>query len=138
MSVVVSTSRAAFVAATLLVGATSASAMPLGGPLTASYAAPAGEAGLQSARFRGGRGFGGGGGGVGLGIGLGLLGGAILGGALSNDYYDNNQYYGGGDQYYYGGGGGGGDYSYCASRFRSYDPSSGTYLGYDGRRHSCP
>jgi hypothetical protein len=26
----------------------------------------------------------------------------------------------------------------CAQRFRSYDPGSMTYLGYDGRRHSCP
>jgi hypothetical protein len=26
----------------------------------------------------------------------------------------------------------------CAQRFRSYDPASGTYLGRDGRRHSCP
>jgi len=25
----------------------------------------------------------------------------------------------------------------CAQRFRSYDPASGTYLGYDGRRHAC-
>ena len=28
--------------------------------------------------------------------------------------------------------------SYCAQRFRSYDPASGTYLGNDGRRHRCP
>jgi hypothetical protein len=28
--------------------------------------------------------------------------------------------------------------SYCMSRFRSFDPASGTYLGYDGARHSCP
>ncbi|HWM48713.1 MAG TPA: BA14K family protein [Xanthobacteraceae bacterium] len=28
--------------------------------------------------------------------------------------------------------------AYCQSRFRSYDPASGTYLGYDGRRHPCP
>jgi hypothetical protein len=28
--------------------------------------------------------------------------------------------------------------SYCASRFRSYDPASGTYLGNDGYRHPCP
>jgi hypothetical protein len=28
--------------------------------------------------------------------------------------------------------------AYCAQRFRSYDPASGTYLGYDGRRHPCP
>jgi hypothetical protein len=26
----------------------------------------------------------------------------------------------------------------CAARFRSYDPTSGTYLGYDGLRHPCP
>jgi len=35
-------------------------------------------------------------------------------------------------------GGGGDDDAYCSQRFRSYDPSSGTYMGYDGRRHSCP
>ena len=27
--------------------------------------------------------------------------------------------------------------NYCASRYRSYDPSSGTYLGNDGLRHPC-
>lgn len=27
---------------------------------------------------------------------------------------------------------------YCMSRFKSYDPNSGTYLGYDGLRHPCP
>jgi hypothetical protein len=26
----------------------------------------------------------------------------------------------------------------CAARFRSYDPASGTFLGYDGQRHPCP
>jgi hypothetical protein len=30
------------------------------------------------------------------------------------------------------------DESYCVSRFKSYDPASGTYLGYDGQRHPCP
>jgi hypothetical protein len=25
----------------------------------------------------------------------------------------------------------------CAARFHSYDPASGTYLGFDGRRHRC-
>jgi hypothetical protein len=25
----------------------------------------------------------------------------------------------------------------CALRYRSYDPASGTYVGHDGRRHSC-
>ncbi|WP_425374349.1 BA14K family protein [Lichenihabitans psoromatis] len=33
----------------------------------------------------------------------------------------------------------GGDVTaYCERRFKSYDRSSGTYLGYDGNRHSCP
>jgi short subunit dehydrogenase/BA14K-like protein len=26
----------------------------------------------------------------------------------------------------------------CQQRFRSYDSASGTYMGYDGMRHSCP
>jgi hypothetical protein len=25
----------------------------------------------------------------------------------------------------------------CARRYRSFDPESGTYLGYDGYRHAC-
>ena len=28
--------------------------------------------------------------------------------------------------------------AYCTQRFRSYDPGSGSYLGYDGLRHPCP
>jgi hypothetical protein len=28
--------------------------------------------------------------------------------------------------------------SYCMQRFRTYDPNSGTYVGYDGYRHPCP
>ncbi|PXW56420.1 BA14K-like protein [Chelatococcus asaccharovorans] len=27
--------------------------------------------------------------------------------------------------------------AYCSSKYRSFDPASGTYLGYDGRRHIC-
>ncbi|MGZ5876635.1 MAG: BA14K family protein [Bradyrhizobium sp.] len=27
--------------------------------------------------------------------------------------------------------------AYCLSRYRSFDPISGTYRGYDGRRHYC-
>jgi hypothetical protein len=30
-----------------------------------------------------------------------------------------------------------GDASYCAQRYRSFDPQSGTFMGYDGRRHPC-
>jgi hypothetical protein len=31
----------------------------------------------------------------------------------------------------------GNESSNCAARFRSFDPSTGTYLGRDGQRHSC-
>ena len=33
--------------------------------------------------------------------------------------------------------GGGANASFCARRYRSYDPASGTFLSYDGRRHLC-
>lgn len=55
---------------------------------------------------------------VGAGI-VGLAAGAIIGGALSNR-------------------GGTDAVAACEARFRSYDRASGTYLGYDGRRHACP
>lgn len=29
------------------------------------------------------------------------------------------------------------DVAYCARRYRSFDPQSFTFLGYDGRRHYC-
>ena len=78
--------------------------------------------------------------GAGVGIGAAILGGAILGSALDSDYYGYDDYgYDYGPTYYYGGGGYGyGGSSYCASRFRTYDPVSGTYMGYDGLRHPCP
>jgi hypothetical protein len=34
--------------------------------------------------------------------------------------------------------GGGGGVAYCESRFRSYNPTTGMYLGYDGQYHPCP
>ena len=30
-----------------------------------------------------------------------------------------------------------GNATFCAQRYRSYDPASGTFLGCDGRRHRC-
>jgi hypothetical protein len=55
------------------------------------------------------------------------------------DYYDDTYY----DSGYVAGPEvavvqGGGDASYCAQRYRSWDPATGTYLGYDGQRHPCP
>ena len=61
--------------------------------------------------------------------------GALIGGALAAPYY----YAPTPRVYYEDGPGGGGDaVAYCMQRFRSYDPASGTYLGYDGQRHPCP
>jgi hypothetical protein len=83
----------------------------------------------------------------------GVAAGAFVGGALANSYayYDDPYYYGAygpdyyaDNSYYYDDSapavavGVGGDASYCAQRYRSYDPASGTYLGYDGERHPCP
>jgi hypothetical protein len=30
------------------------------------------------------------------------------------------------------------DQAWCESHYRSYNPASGTFLGYDGLRHPCP
>lgn len=117
--------------------------------------------GGRATGFRGGGGFHGGyrNGGIGPAIGLGVagavVGGALLGATQPYGYqsYGYQQPYGyqsyGYQPYGYRSYGyqeglveapvaGGGDDAYCIQRFRSYDPSSGTYLGNDGMRHSCP
>ena len=66
----------------------------------------------------------------------GFAAGAILGSTLARPYY-----YGPGPYYAYEPAPayiGDDAEAYCEARFRSYDPASGTYLGYDGRRHPCP
>jgi hypothetical protein len=80
--------------------------------------------------------------------GVGLAAGAVVGGAIAASQYGGYGY--GGYGYDYGSGygynpgysvgytSGGQDAAYCAQRYRSYDPASGTYLGHDGRRHPCP
>jgi hypothetical protein len=69
-----------------------------------------------------------------------LLGSAPYWGAWGPYAYDDYAYDGGYDGGYDGAyvTASGGDVQYCMQRFRSYDPSSGTYLGYDGARHPCP
>ncbi len=111
--------------------------------------------GPASAQHWHGRGYGGFG--LGAGIAAGIIGGAVVA-ATAPGYYGG--YYPG---YAYGPGYGygpyaygnygygpppvavapgpvvaGGGVAYCESRFRSYDPASGTYLGFDGQRHPCP
>jgi len=85
---------------------------------------------------------------VGPAIGAGILGlatGAIVGGALAQQ--QPQTYYEPGYQTYVEPGYTTGtvvqgttqaDVAYCMNRFKSYDPASGTYLGYDGLRHPCP
>jgi hypothetical protein len=82
----------------------------------------------------------------------GAVAGAIIGGAIASAPYG---YYGGPGYYaapgYYGDQydddapvavapppGGDDAVAYCMQTYRSYDPSSGTYVGYDGYRHPCP
>jgi hypothetical protein len=84
----------------------------------------------------------------GYGRGVGFAAGLAAGSALGYGYggsYDPNYY---NDGYAYNDPGydgytgsvvsSGADPSYCAQRYQSYDPASGTYLGYDGLRHPCP
>jgi len=86
----------------------------------------------------------------------GAVAGAVIGGALASESY---AYYGGPDYYasgsypgYYDDGysddaavvavapapGGDDVVAYCMQTYQSYDPASGTYLGFDGLRHPCP
>ena len=79
--------------------------------------------------YRGGWGWGGG-------VAAGVATGALLGSALAaQPYYAPGPYYDGG---YVVAGPVASEVEYCMRRFRSYDPRSGTYLGYDGLRHPCP
>jgi hypothetical protein len=119
------------IAAVLASPAVVASAAPMIDGSALKSAAPAQ---LEDVRWHGG-----------WGIGLGALAaGAIIGGALAAPYYYGPGYYPG--PYYpapyyappYYSGAPAGDVSYCAQRYRSYDPASGTFLGNDGRRHPCP
>ena len=64
--------------------------------------------------------------GYGYGPGLGVVTGAILGSAIAataRPVYRARGY--------------GGHTAYCLRRFKSYNPRTGTYLGYDGHRHPC-
>jgi BA14K-like protein len=125
-----STSLRFFAASALLANLTfagAAVAAPIGGPLALIKAVPSVT---QAVQWRGGWGWG-------PAIAGGVVAGAIIGGALASPYGP-----GYGPGYYpppvaYGPPPGDA-IAYCMQRFKSYDPNSGTYLGYDGARHPCP
>ena len=135
-----------FAAALLAAGAVMTApvnAAPLSAPmgLTSSVSSRVEAVQWRRGGWRGGyrRGWG-----PGIGIGAGLAAGAIIGGALAAPYYYGPRYVEPG--YGYSPGyveaepavPAGDATGYCMQRFRSYDPASGTYLGYDGLRHPCP
>jgi hypothetical protein len=88
-------------------------------------------------------------GGWGWGLG-GFAAGAIIGSAIVAPRYYGGYPYGYYPAYgyppppppppgYYGGAGPAGDgVAYCMQKYKSYDPNSGTFLGYDQQRHPCP
>jgi len=97
-------------------------------------------------------------GGYGYGVGAGVAGlaaGALIGGAIASQnqgYYpvQNQGYYPAesypvysSPSYVYSDAApimvnNGGAVAYCEQTYRSYDPATGSYLGYDGFRHACP
>lgn len=126
------------VAATLLIGSmTLASALPAASAplMTSGIATPA--SGITNVQYYGqpgygyrGQGYGYRGGGYGYrshrndngaGLAIGLAAGAIIGGAIAASSAQANR-----------------NAAYCAQRYRSYDPRSGTYLNVDGNRYRCP
>lgn len=134
----------------LAMGAAEAGPVPTG----LSSAATAAAAQTEEVQFRrrgGGRVIGGGGGrrivggggrrfggrGVGAGIAAGVIGG-LIGGALLNPgpvYAAPQPVYEAPPVYVRPGGG---SVEYCMQRYRSYNPNTGTYVGYDGIERPCP
>jgi len=88
-------------------------------------------------------------GGYGIGVGAAAVAtGALIGGAIATQnqgyYYPDQNYPGYSDPgYVYSDAApaaynNGDSVAYCEQTYRSYDPASGSYLGYDGFRHACP
>jgi hypothetical protein len=80
---------------------------------------------------------------VGSGLGLGYGYDGYYGDDYAYNAYNNDDSYVYNDGYYDTGSPGyvvssNDDPASCAQRYRSYDPASGTYLGFDGQRHPCP
>jgi hypothetical protein len=142
MTVSIKIVAAALMAAAALWVAQPAAAAPMSSSLGLQNAVSPFSESMQYRRgwgggYRGGYYRGGGFGGAGLGLAAGaIIGGAIIGATQPYGYYGYSGYdpgYGYAAPY-----AGGSQVGYCPQHFRSYDPSSGTYLGFDGFRHPCP
>jgi BA14K-like protein len=59
---------------------------------------------------------------AGIGLGAAIIGGIILSEAARAQYRQEH----------------GGDWERCAQTYRSFEPSTGMYTGYDGERRTCP
>jgi hypothetical protein len=66
---------------------------------------------------------------------IGFGAGVAVGSALAAPYYAYDTPYYGYSQPYYADDNAD---AYCAARFRTYNPATHTYMGYDGRPHLCP
>jgi hypothetical protein len=83
---------------------------------------------VEQARYRHNRGYRnygrhrGHGGNIGVGIGAAIIGGIILSEAARADHRNAH----------------GGDWDRCAKTYRSFEPDTGLYTGYDGVRRTCP
>lgn len=109
-----------------------ATAQPIAGimPLAVTTALAAGE--FEQVQFRNGGRYrggnrggyrrGGGGGGIALGIGAAIIGGIILSESARAEHRTSH----------------GGQWSRCAQTYRSFEPDTGMYTGYDGVRRTCP
>ena len=103
-------------ATSALLGAYAFNTIAMTGVVMTTSVSPA-----MAQRGRGARGGGGRGGGRGVGVGVGIAAG-IIGGAIIADQYRRRD----------------DAVAYCAQRFRSYNPETGTYIGRDGFEHPCP
>ena len=63
---------------------------------------------------------------------IGLAAGAIIGSAMANPYPHGGAYYYGPPAPW-----SPAWYSYCSSRYQSFNPNTGYFFGYDGRYHFC-
>jgi hypothetical protein len=114
-------------AAGIMLMANVASATPATHALALKDAAPGA---VETVRWRRGWGWGG------------VAAGVAIGSALAAPYYYGYgpyPYYSAPYPYYAPQPYGGPDaVAYCAQRYRSYDPRTGTFMGLDGLRHPCP